>query len=418
MKYLILDSNVFLHYIDIEQIEWKTLITNGEDFTIVIPAIVMREIDKIKDSGNGKVQKRAKKISSKIGDIFLEDKNLNFPIIKCNDPLSNQFDDMKFNKLVNDDWIILSSLNFPVLENDKIVVAADNNLLMKARENGLNIFRMGDRNKLKEEITPEEKEFQKIKSELNTLKNRQPKPKITFDDGSTLLKIKKPIIRDFEEEFKMWLDKFKSENRHTSTILSDNFKMVINENYKIPWTVEQSHQYNILLDEYITEYEEYTRFILQDDITGSYFKKISLKISNDGNAATGNMNIFINFPENVKLYDLKSKTKRIMEQPFKPQKNLSGMSRDIQRSLIRPVFSTPIQNYRYFWDISNTIKNELTIQFANLNLKLSCDLEIENSLIINTSECGNFNIKWRIHDSELPEPVEGTLSIVIDSDFQ
>jgi predicted ribonuclease YlaK len=112
MKYLFLDTNVFLHYIDIEQINWKHLITNGEDFTIVIPAIVFREIDKIKDSGSGKVQKRAKKISSKIGDIFLENKNLNFPIIKCNDPLSNQFDEMKFNKWINDDWIILCILQF------------------------------------------------------------------------------------------------------------------------------------------------------------------------------------------------------------------------------------------------------------------------------------------------------------------
>ena len=54
MKYLFLDTNVYLHYIDFEQIDWKKLIDS--DFTIVVPPIVIREIDKHKDNNRGKIR--------------------------------------------------------------------------------------------------------------------------------------------------------------------------------------------------------------------------------------------------------------------------------------------------------------------------------------------------------------------------
>ena len=60
MKYLFLDTNIYLHYLDIEQIKWKDIIEDS-DFTIVVPRVVLREIDKHKDQSRGKIQKRAKK---------------------------------------------------------------------------------------------------------------------------------------------------------------------------------------------------------------------------------------------------------------------------------------------------------------------------------------------------------------------
>jgi rRNA-processing protein FCF1 len=65
MKYLFLDTNVYLHYMDFEQIDWKELIDS--DFTIVVPPIVIREIDKHKDNNRGKIQSKAKAVSKKFG---------------------------------------------------------------------------------------------------------------------------------------------------------------------------------------------------------------------------------------------------------------------------------------------------------------------------------------------------------------
>ena len=53
MKYLFLDTNIFLHFQNFEQIPWQKLI-GGDDFKIIVSDIVAEEIDKHKDSARGK----------------------------------------------------------------------------------------------------------------------------------------------------------------------------------------------------------------------------------------------------------------------------------------------------------------------------------------------------------------------------
>ena len=48
MKYLLLDTNIYMHYIDFEQIDWGTIIGDKE-YEIVVPYTVIKEIDKYKD---------------------------------------------------------------------------------------------------------------------------------------------------------------------------------------------------------------------------------------------------------------------------------------------------------------------------------------------------------------------------------
>lgn len=71
MKYLVLDTNVYLHYKDFEQVDWKSMV--GDDVTICVPMVVLNEIDKHKDQSRGKIQKRAKKLSSRFSELFLQE---------------------------------------------------------------------------------------------------------------------------------------------------------------------------------------------------------------------------------------------------------------------------------------------------------------------------------------------------------
>ena len=75
MKYLFLDTNIFLHFINFEQIPWDNLV-GDVDFKIIVSDIVVGEIEKHKDGARGKIQKKAKAISKLFGDVFLGDKKL------------------------------------------------------------------------------------------------------------------------------------------------------------------------------------------------------------------------------------------------------------------------------------------------------------------------------------------------------
>ena len=57
MKYLFLDTNIFLHFINFEQIPWGNLVDDTE-FKIIVSDIVVGEIDKHKDGQEGKSKRK------------------------------------------------------------------------------------------------------------------------------------------------------------------------------------------------------------------------------------------------------------------------------------------------------------------------------------------------------------------------
>ena len=54
MKYLFLDTNIFLHFQNFEQIPWGNLV-GDVDFKIIVSDIVAGEIDKHNDGARGKI---------------------------------------------------------------------------------------------------------------------------------------------------------------------------------------------------------------------------------------------------------------------------------------------------------------------------------------------------------------------------
>lgn len=85
MKYLLLDTNIYLHYIDFEHIDWGTIIGDKE-YEIVVPYTVIKEIDKCKDGPKSKIKVRAKAVASKFGSYFLNDNyNKQINLVQIND---------------------------------------------------------------------------------------------------------------------------------------------------------------------------------------------------------------------------------------------------------------------------------------------------------------------------------------------
>lgn len=409
MKYLFLDTNMYLHCKDAEEIDWKCLVTGGEDFTIVIPPIVIREIDKIKDRERGKVQARAKKVSSRFGDIFLEGKKMKMKYKNCEDPTNDLFEKYKFNKDVFDDWFILSAKIFPESDN-VVIIARDNGILMKAKDNGFTFFRISDDFLLKVEKSEEEKEIQRLKEELEVYKNRKPNPQITFEDGNTMLRLKKPTPKDLEAEIEKYLEKEKLKYPCHTFSETDNYLGITLSSI---W----GNEYNKQREEYFGEYKEYIRFIVQNEILSERMKEVKFVVSNFlGTAPTGDMNIFINIPANIKLYSKRSKVRRIRNVPITPQKN--GLDRKLLQATanIQPLGSyLQGPDYEYCWDLSKTLAgNEFSFDESKLNHTLYKNLNIENSLFIDTLTCGNFSIDWYISDSALPKPISEKLNVIIE----
>lgn len=107
MKYLFLDTNIFIHFKGFEDIPWKTLLDTDDDVTIVLASIIIREIDSHKDSSKCRVKNKARKISEKLNQILLSDQSSRIPLVYCKEtPIKDTEKDI-FDLSVNDDRFLL-----------------------------------------------------------------------------------------------------------------------------------------------------------------------------------------------------------------------------------------------------------------------------------------------------------------------
>ena len=390
---MLLDTNVYLHYIDFEQVDWAAIVGDKE-YAILVPFIVIKEIDKYKDGPKNKIKTRARAVSSKFGSYFLDDsceRKLN--LIPLNEPSDDVLKINCLNRNISDDVIIASALAFEHKENI-IVISHDNTLLIKAKNFGLKFIpKMPDEYLIAEEKSAEEKEYERCRKELELLKNRQPKPYLTFSDGSRELRIK--VLRTTE------------------------FADILNERMA---SVREEHPH-IIRPHSITQVDLNRPIRIED--TFQVFRNLPYSIYSDEQLADYNKNLDRFYDDSEKYYSFKleseSLDKRLQElKDIKPKApnvgscfNACGSGLDFSR-YISPMGGLDIPKMKS-WDLTKTLSNQrITSNTRTLIHNVRRKLDIEKSLYIDTAQCGNFSINWCICAAGCPEYITGVLNVIIE----
>lgn len=416
MKYLVLDTNVFLHYKDFEQIDWKSLV--GDDVTICVAQFVLGEIDKHKDQSRGKIQKRAKKISARFSEIFLKEVSTQINIEVMDNPPSSAFNDEQYHKDINDDWIILSALYSPYSDTDIVMVSGDNGILLKAKRHGLGYLLIPDTLLLAEEPSDEEKEIRQLKQQIAKYENRLPEPKVEFENETDLLKISKPTFVDMQKELKEYEDQLRANHAYQPTTDRKDregllaMSSSLNLTYSTP---AQRKEYNEELDEYLKKKVMLKHVQLGKQFMEQRLVKLDFWLSNVGTAALGDTIIFITFPDDVAIYTQKSKVNVKCEDPAEPilKNNLTGYNNSLMG-----IVNSGHKHYETYelWDVKKKLDHqELKFIASRLIHGMKYRMEDRNEdYFIDIATCGNFTIKWSIMDSNLIDPVMGELHVVVE----
>lgn len=423
MKYLLLDTNIYLHYRDFEQINWSKIV-DCNDFAILVPRMVIGEIDKHKDGPKSKLKNRARAVSSKFAEYFLEtraQKKVNLIDIDYPSKELMSTHNLKFE--INDDVIIGSALSFSNKE-DIIVISTDNTLLIKAKSHGFKYLRgIPDEYLISEEKTEEEKELERLNKEVESYRNRQPLPKLTFEDGKTELHLKRHKLYDINKEVEKRMIYLKLENPYESknekvydesvatplfnANLFNQIQSIDNARNKL-FSDDQINLYNQELDEYFVEYEKYLRLKLEKENLDNQVQEIKFFIHNEGTAETGNMNIFLEFPNNVKLYN---KDSCILKENFEPEKPKLGYASGPKFSI--GIFGNTPQIKLF--DLEQSLPtNKFSICSDSLIHNVIRNLKIEESIYIDTYQSGNFAIKWCICSANRVEATSGVLNVIVE----
>ena len=397
---IVLDSNILLHYTSFEDIPWECEL-GCNNIVIVLTAIVLEEIDKKKDQEKGKVQQRAKQVSSRIGEILIDGKNSRVPVRYVDSSYATEEEKARYNLDRNDNRILFDVSKSGLNTTDVIVVSNDNAMLIRAKNLCYSIHRLDDKYLLKEELTKEEKEAKAAIAELERLKSRKPEPKLVFENSQNYLQIGRVAVDDLDMVVRREMDDLKA--RWPEKTIEDEQQYIFGQIYNNA-TPEMILQYNISRTKFLELSEKKVRLEAQRDDLAKRLKRITINIVNRGTASTGKMNVFLEVPEEVRLYYKNSKKKVEYEQPPTPN-YYPAFSSIANLNLALGNYVPGVE----MWDLDNYIQEEELCYQADA---LTHGLQNKAfEFYVDAATCQNFKMNWVIIDAALIDPVKGELNI-------
>lgn len=397
--HLVLDSNILLHYKSFEDIPWSVELGGGE-VTIVLTATVLEEIDQKKDGEKGKIKNRAKKVSSRIGELILKDEKGKYPVLFLDNAFATEEEKQQYNLDRNDNRILFDVVKSGLDQEKVVIVSSDNAMLIRAKKMGFKIHQLNEKYLLKEELTEEEKELKATKAELERIKNRLPAPSLIFDvDDENCNHIRIERVTPYDIEAMVRDEMNALETRWPRKSIEDGQEFILGKIYNT-LTPEKVIAYNKSREDFLKLSEEKIRLETQRDDLERRMVRISISVTNAGTAPTGKMNIFLQIPENVRVFSKGSKKSVRYDEPKTPNYN-SFLNNISFGSIYIPSVK--------MWDLDAYYNdNKLSVASEPLTHKLKHNVF---TFYVDSATCPNFPIQWYIADAELVEPVRGILNV-------
>lgn len=399
MMYIVLDSNILLHYISFEEIPWQEELGCGE-VTIVLTGMVLEEIDKKKDDEKGKIQKRAKSVASRFKEILIAGKSGKYPIMFVESAYATEDERRRFHLDRNDNQILFDIRKSGLDMADITVVSSDTAMLLRAKQQGYKIYQLNDKYLLKEEPSKDEKEAKAVLAELERLKRRLPAPQLEFSGGASHIQLKRTKCDNIDEAVEKRMNELRQ--KWPEKTIEDGQEVVMGYVFN-NLTPDMVLQFNISRNKFLEQSEKKIRFeVIRDDLEAR-MKKVSIIVSNGGTAATGKMNIFVEIPNGLKLYESSSKKKIEYDEPSTP--NYYGLTQIPSFNVMYGYYKPSVK----MWNMDDYIRgNQLKATSEPLTHTLQHEVF---SFYVDSVTCPNFNMKWYIADAALPAPVQGILNV-------
>lgn len=414
-KYIFLDTNVFLHYKPVNQLQLERF---GKGCILVVPRVILGELNKHKDShSSNKIRSRARSVckdihfwsdSGSVSDVlgFNFYIKTSYPENHCLDPNSN------------DDRFLSDILEYPAPPEDKLLISNDSNLCLTAKHLGIEVEMIDDKYALPQEADPIEKENQALRRELELLKNARPRLKVgviaeesQLDvDNNPLFPVHEnsELLSDEDIESKVAEIRGSLDKHHLSHSNSSTSMALAALHYISP---EEISEYHRKLSKYPEEYRKY--LIARREFLRNPIFIFSVGIANVGTAPADNVDIYLYFPDGFELFEENDVPQGPAEPPL-PSKPLSSLEKMTS------------QTASSFWpDINRYVSNIDTL--SSFSLKKTNSYEVSDSfrsIKHNERVCLHqlflrfdsfesihpFCCKYRVTVDNLPQVIEGGIN--------
>ena len=446
-KTVFLDTQVFLHYRAIRDIDWCDL-CHSERVSIIIAPIVIEELDKKKIDRDQKIKKRAARAIKEISELLEASPNglsavLRSGVELCfypNEPM--EFDVYSLDASHPDDRLIATLLSYQKRDQslDCMLISEDLGCRLKAKARHIALGRMPESAKLTEEPDPNEQRVRELEEENQHLRLGSPKLSLAFLDKcnaahySIEVDVSLPSELATPSEIRHKHPKFDTpgHNRRALRITSPRVAFGEMEN----WIDRYREKYNENLDKYYASYAEYYRKESVWRMQERHFIQMDLMLINDGGAPAHDARVIITLPGNLIVNKRKKHPIINYEPSAPPQKAFDSLTS--RMGLDREFMDyDPEANNR----IDHTLLSALSATTAVSTAATKSDLEIERVTEKDTIDVSysmkllqhgfkehippififfademikSFSVSCQIHASNLRTPVQGKLHVAIN----
>jgi len=405
---LFVDTNILLHYSNLDQVDWKEVCGNN-NVQILFSPVVIEELDKHKRNPNQKVSKRAKNVIKKISDTGLTGNwgsSVTIEIITKR-PTNETYLKYSLDKEEQDDRLLATILEFSASRsNDVKLLTNDLGPRLKCISLGIETLSLPETYALKEDDELS-KEITRLKEQLNKYQTRIPRLALHFENNKEFHSILLTPF-DFEKIKVEKLSKAIQKNPHIE--ISKDLSSIMKFQFLGTKSIEA---YNSELNKYYSDYEEYLIESKEFFLTASLTSSIKFKLSNSGSVPANDIDIKLHFPDGFSLKDRKPKNKMNKPTvPFKPGEIFTRLP------ILPTLYSTPSVNPIPGITTSFQIKktNSYDVSLTLKTLKHNQDFISDEILVVFDSleSAASFQIEYEIYAANIPDIIEGKLNVIIE----
>lgn len=434
-RFAFLDTNTFLHYEGIDQIDWPDLL-GCDEVTIVIAPIVIRELNRHKDAPTSpKIRDRAAAALKKLHDwseqappvMIRNSVELQF---RVQDPLLD-FASEKLSLNIPDDHLVATMLEFRNEHpgSELILVTEDLGLKLKAGIHGLPKFQLPVSLRLPDELNIEQKRIKQLEQELKHLRDRMPAVKLLFRTEEQYLHVSVPAAEVLTAEAlassmeairaKYAKIEKKTDNAPVAPTLGDFLGITL---FGIP--PEDVQKYNEALDTFYAAYEKHLPVLQDFKNRQRLTARLDIVLVNDGTSPAEDIDIFMHFPDGFELFNEQDlpKMPTAPKAPARPTTLQERIAGSMRTPLLTPGLFTPSFPDFHQPFIRNVSRPSIrrthsyVVEFGVGRVKHGFNEPLDPLYIRFESfeSARSFAIDYRLYAGNLPDPVEGQLHVIVD----
>ena len=314
MLYCFLDTNIFIHWQDIKDIDWLAEL-GAEKVCLVIAPVVFEELDVFKDDPrNSRKRNRARRTINFLETVLDLPQKLvrnGVTLNYADDMHSIEFGIYGLNFKYNDDRLVASAICWSHKHSDDeiSVVSHDSGPRMKAKRVGLTAKKLSEKYCLPDQLDSKDKEIRELKSKLYQIENAQPTLEIEILKSDAQVEGHLHSQVDFSEDYvsKDDTDRLVAAKRNElkKSVKTTHPNRIVGGLLSSFGTVTQAdiEEYHKYVETWLTsEYAPYIRESSRFRVFQKRSVEVSLKIKNSGYGTAHGLDMHLTICGNLEVH--------------------------------------------------------------------------------------------------------------------